>query len=443
MFSMDLYGEGLSNWVENFLFKGVFVTDKNLKIKLWNRWLEEKSGISSERLIGKNVLEVFPETIEKRADKYFYQVLNGEPVILSHRFHKYLIKIPPEKDFSNHFSEMQQTVQIAPLIANSIVLGTITMIEDVTERVYKEMLLKKKAEILKEAEEAAKKERDLAQHYLNIVGVIIIILDENGNIGLINKRGCEILGYKKEELIGKNWFDTFIVDSEKEEVKRVFKDLMAGNIEPFEEYENLVKTRNHGIRIIHWHSTILKDSKGKINGTLSSGEDITEKKQLEEVLKSMVITDELTGLNNRRGFLTLAQQQLKIAQRAGENMLLFFIDIDNMKWINDTFGHKIGDIALKNTAKILKETYRESDIISRLGGDEFAVLVLDTQPSNAQILIERLKENVKKQNERNENGFELSLSIGFSIFDPENAKNLDELIAEADAMMYEDKKSKK
>jgi len=271
------------------------------------------------------------------------------------------------------------------------------MIEDVTERVYKEMLLKKKAEILKEAEEAAKKERDLAQHYLNIVGVIIIILDENGNIGLINKRGCEILGYKKEELIGKNWFDTFIVDSEKEEVKRVFKDLMAGNIEPFEEYENLVKTRNHGIRIIHWHNTILKDSKGKITGTLSSGDDITEKKQLEEVLKSIVITDELTGLNNRRGFLTLAQQQLKIAQRAGENMLLFFIDIDNMKWINDTFGHKMGDIALKNTAKILKKTYRESDIISRLGGDEFAVLVLDTQPSNAQILIERLKENVKNK----------------------------------------------
>ncbi|HOP85830.1 MAG TPA: diguanylate cyclase [Syntrophorhabdaceae bacterium] len=440
---MDLYEEGLSNWVENFLFKGVFATDKNLKIILWNRWLEEKSGLFSEKLMGKNVLEVFPETIEKKADRYFYQALNGEPILLSHRFHKYLIKIPPEKDFSNYFSEMQQTVQIAPLISNNILLGTITMIEDVTERVYTEMLLKKKAEILKEAEEEAKKERDLAQHYLNIVGVIILILDKNGNIELINKRGCEILGYKKEELIGKNWFDTFIVDSEKEEVKKVFKGLMNGDLEPFEEHENFIKTKSRGIRIIHWHNTILKDSKGKITGVLSSGEDITEKKQLEEILKSMVITDELTGLNNRRGFLTLAGQQLKIAQRTGENMLLFFIDIDNMKWINDTLGHNAGDIALKNTAKILKETYRESDIISRFGGDEFAVLVLDTHPSNAQVLIERLKENIKKQNEKNENGFKFSLSIGFSIFNPENAKSLDELITEADAMMYEDKKRKK
>ncbi|MCX7966629.1 MAG: diguanylate cyclase [Syntrophorhabdaceae bacterium] len=425
------------------MIKGVFVTDESLKVILWNRWLEEKSKIPAEKIIGKNILYIFSEINEKKADRYFYQALNGQAAILSHRFHKFLISLPPEKDFTNYFSQMQQTVQIAPLISGWDVVGTVTMIEDVTDRVFREMVLKKEAEVLKKAEEAAKKERDLAQHYFNIAGVIMLILDENANITLINRKGCEILGYTKEELLGKNWIDMFIVEKEKEEIKSIFGNIIKGKIEPYEEHENLIRTRTHGIRIIHWHNSIIKDDAGKIIGVLSSGEDVTEKRQLEEALKSMAITDDLTGLYNRRGFLTLAKQQLKVAQRAGDHMLLFFFDLDDMKWINDTLGHQTGDEALKQTARVLKETYRDSDIVSRLGGDEFAVLALDAKPADASVLLERLEENLKSCNESGNNGFELSLSLGFSVFNPDEPKNLDELIAEADAMMYEDKKRKK
>lgn len=439
---MDAYREGLSVWVEDFLIKGVFATDGRLKVILWNRWLEEKSEIPSKKVIGKNIFEVFPEIKEKKSDRYFQQALNGQVVFLSQRFHKYLLPMPPEKDFIPYFEKMQQMVQIAPLISGWDIVGTITMIEDVTERVYKEMVLKKEAEILKKAEEDAKRERDLAQHYLNIAGVIMLILDVEGNIALINKKGCEILGYTREELLGKNWFDMFVVEKERHELNKVFQEIIKGNIELFEEYENLIRTKN-GIRIIHWHNTVIRDHTGKITGTLSSGEDVTEKRRLEEAIKTMAITDELTGLYNRRGFFTLAQQQLKIAQRAGDSMLLFFLDLDNMKWINDTFGHQIGDVALKNTAEILKDTFRGSDIISRLGGDEFAVLALDAKLSDSRILINRLTDNLKKFNEHNDNGFELSLSTGYSVYNPDEPRTLDELIAEADAMMYEDKRRKR
>ncbi len=438
-----IYKESLSNWIENYLEEGVFATDNELKIILWNRWLEERSKIPTEKVLGKRVFEVFPEIMERKADSYLHKALNGQPSMLSQRFHRYLLPLPPPDDFISYFARMQQTVYIAPLLSGMDVIGTITMIEDVTERVYREIILKREAEACRKAEEAAKRERDLAQHYLDVAGVIMLILDKNGNIVLINKKGCEILGYTQEELIGKNWFDAFIMEYEREQVKAAFESLMRGETIPFEEYENFVKTRDKGARIIHWNNVILRDAQGNITGTLSSGEDITEKRKLEDALRAMAITDELTGLYNRRGFMTLATQQVKIAQRAGDYMLLFFADLDNMKWINDTLGHKVDDEALKKAARILKETFRESDIIARMGGDEFAILAIDAKDTVANIMCERLGEKIDFYNNMGNDGFELSMSIGYARFDPAIPKTLDELIEVADAMMYEDKKSKK
>lgn len=438
-----IYKESLSNWIENFLDEGVFTTDENLRIILWNRWLEQRSSISSEKALGKKIFELFPEIGERRADRYFYQALNGQPVILSQRFHKYLLALPPSDEFSEYFTKMQQTVSITPLLSGMDVIGTITMIEDVTERVYREMLLKKEAEASRRAEEVAKKERDLAQHYLNIAGVMLLILDVNGDIRLINRKGCQILGCNQEDIIGKNWFETFITEKDFESIRGAFESIIRGDIEPYSEYENLIKTKSGEIKIIRWNNTVLKDESGRITGTLSSGEDITEKRRLEEALKSMSITDELTGLYNRRGFLALTRQQVKIAERAGNSMLLFFADLDNMKYINDTFGHSVGDEALKRTAEILKETFRESDIISRLGGDEFAVLALDARETVAETLYKRINDNISRHNKEGGDVFKLSLSIGFSRFEPDKPKDIDGLIADADMMMYREKKRKK
>ncbi|MCX8022463.1 MAG: diguanylate cyclase [Syntrophorhabdaceae bacterium] len=441
---MDIiYKEALSNWIEVFLSRGVFVTDENLKVILWNRWLEERSGIPSEKVLGKRVLDVFPAIREKKADRYYYQALHGEAILLAQRLHKFLLPMPPKKDYSCYFTNMQQTVQIAPLVSGWDVVGTVTMIEDVTERIVGEILLKKEAEAARRAEQMVKKERDLAQHYLDIAGVMLLVLDRNGNISLINRKGCEILGYNNEELIGKNWFEVCLPEEDGEKIKGVFISIMEGRIEGYRQFENRVKTRSGEMRIISWNNTLLRDESGQITGTLSSGEDITEKKRLEEALKAMSITDELTGLYNRRGFITLSERQLKIAERARNKMLLFFIDLDGMKWINDTLGHKAGDEALIATAQILRETFRESDIVARVGGDEFVVLAVDTRMTSADKLYRRIKEKVKKYNSERNGPYNLSLSVGYSHFGPDKPKRLDELMEEADRMMYEEKKGKK
>ena len=157
----------------------------------------------------------------------------------------------------------------------------------------------------------------------------------------------------------------------------------------------------------------------------------------------LAITDQLTGLHNRRGFLTLAEQQLKLADRTKKRLLLFFADLDGMKWINDTLGHKEGDNALTEVAEILKETFRVSDIIARVGGDEFVVLAIDIADLNADTHMDRLQDQIEMHNGQKNRKYRISLSVGYSCYDPGNPCSIDELMGQADKRMYEQKRSKK
>ncbi len=177
--------------------------------------------------------------------------------------------------------------------------------------------------------------------------------------------------------------------------------------------------------------------------TLISCEDITERKSLEQRLRRMSVMDELTGLYNRRGFFSLAQRQLKLAERAGAEMILFFADLDRMKWINDTYGHQEGDRALVETASILKEAFRATDIVARTGGDEFAILAIHATSKTAGSLIKRLEQHLSDFNSVGSRPYVLTLSTGFAVYDPVHPSALDDLMAEADKAMYKAKGSRR
>ena len=160
------------------------------------------------------------------------------------------------------------------------------------------------------------------------------------------------------------------------------------------------------------------------------------------LLQQLSFNDELTGLLNRRGFLSMAQQQLKIAQREDWELVLLFADLDSLKNINDSFGHTEGDRALKSIAAILKKTFRTSDLIARLGGDEFIVLALNAPASGVQKMKTRLKSNLDRQNSQNRY-YQLSLSIGIAQFDPSHETSLEAMIVEADKALYDNKRKKR
>jgi two-component system, cell cycle response regulator len=176
---------------------------------------------------------------------------------------------------------------------------------------------------------------------------------------------------------------------------------------------------------------------------LASLRDVTDKVRMRNQLKTMAFDDELTGLRNRRGFSTLGNKQLQIAQRRGDSIVLFFMDLDGLKWINDNLGHQEGDLAITDMADILMATFRQSDIIGRLGGDEFAVITLDTPGGLMDMLTERLQRMIDAHNSTAGRKFTLACSVGSVIWDPVLDKTLDDLLTRGDEVMYEVKRQRK
>lgn len=163
---------------------------------------------------------------------------------------------------------------------------------------------------------------------------------------------------------------------------------------------------------------------------------------LQVELSGLALADELTGLYNRRAFFCLAERQLKLASRSGSQILLFFIDVNGLKCINDTFGHSEGDLALIRTSKALTETFRNSDVVARLGGDEFAALAIEAPEHGEAIITDRLCERLELANVH-EPRYRLSVSVGSTWFVPGIADSVAELIIQADQAMYRAKGSQR
>src|SRR5260370_34101935 len=160
---------------------------------------------------------------------------------------------------------------------------------------------------------------------------------------------------------------------------------------------------------------------------------------LQAELGNLALTDELTGLCNRRGFMAIAERQLKIGHRTGRGILLFFMDIDGMKEINDSFGHGEGDRALKRMAKALKMTFRDSDVIARLGGDEFAVLAIEASDNSQADIRARLAEDLKSVS-AGETRYTITLSLGAVRINICSSASIGEWMVRADQAMYEQKR---
>jgi len=168
-----------------------------------------------------------------------------------------------------------------------------------------------------------------------------------------------------------------------------------------------------------------------------------ELEKANERLRNMSLTDELTGLNNRRGFMILANGLLKFSRRARHPLCLLYIDMDSLKHINDTFGHSQGDVALTHFAHILTKTFRDSDVIARMGGDEFAVLTIDATEGSLNSIQARLQSNVDNHNLEASRGYELSFSLGIIRVDLDATLTVEALLQQADEAMYAHKKKKK
>lgn len=189
--------------------------------------------------------------------------------------------------------------------------------------------------------------------------------------------------------------------------------------------------------------TILQDEMGGVIGRLIVIHDITERKQFEEKLLELSLVDELTGLNNRRGFYVLAAHSIHMAERMNSKTAIIFGDLDGMKEINDTFGHAEGDRALVDTANLLRSISRSSDILARFGGDEFLILAIESKDHLVEVVLERINHQLETFNAQVGRKYPISISFGVAYYNPEQPRALGELLEEADKAMYENKQVKK
>lgn len=160
-------------------------------------------------------------------------------------------------------------------------------------------------------------------------------------------------------------------------------------------------------------------------------------------LESLSIQDDLTGLHNRRGFLVLAEQQLKNARRNRSPFLVLFIDLDGLKHVNDTYGHAEGNRALVEAANVLRDCFRQSDVLARLGGDEFVALTITSATSDEQTVRERLNAALAQVNAKPDRAYPLGFSVGILSCPPDEMTPVETLLERADALMYEEKRKKR
>lgn len=302
--------------------------------------------------------------------------------------------------------------------------------------------LKQTEQILRESEEQCRSFLEALEESEKKYRLIVdnvheaILIYQHGTLKFINDRAVNFLGYTEEVLTSKPLSD--IIHPEDRDF--VFEDhikRLKGEEIPV-VYPFRVVTKNGSIKWVEMHAvTVLWEGRP---ATLNFIRDITARKAMEDKLLALSITDQLTGLYNRRGFLTLAEQQLRVSDRTKKGLVLIFADLDGMKKINDTYGHLEGDKALINAAEVLKEVFRESDVIARIGGDEFAVLAIKTSKAYPNILINRLQHQLDIRNLKKGSLGYFSMSIGLAEYNPDNPGTLDDLMSEADTRMYEQKR---
>lgn len=259
-------------YLENILQSmegGVLTVDQDRKITSFNRSAEEITGYKREEAMNQDCCEILKSEICEESCPVEEVLETGKPIF------NYEVEMTGKSG-----NKVQVNITTSPLrSSDNKIIGAVENFRDLTK--HKGLWGK------------LREERNKAQQYLNIAGVIIMAINEKGMVSLINKKGCDVLGYQEKEIMGKNWYDLCVPEDIREERKERFKKVMAGEEAEAEDYENIIITKSGEKRIIAWHNTTLTDEKGHIVGTLSSGEDITKRKQTEE---EMMRTEKLVSL---------------------------------------------------------------------------------------------------------------------------------------------------
>ena len=242
---------------------GIIIIDASGRIETFSRAAERLFGYAASEVVGRNVRVLMPEPFRSQHDGFIAQyILTGERRIIGKGR-----EVVAQRRDGSLFPVFLSVGRIASVDPPRFV----GMISDITDR--------------KRAVEALRRERDRAQAYLDLAEVMLLALDENGTISLVNRKGGEILGWPEDELIGRNWFTTCLPPELRADIQAMFRHFFDGAAAPDQYAEHEVVTRSGERKLIAWRNVVLRDERGLVVGTLSSGEDITDQRRAIEALR--------------------------------------------------------------------------------------------------------------------------------------------------------------
>lgn len=390
-----------------------YMKDEAGRLVYLNKVFEKLFGLEENELLGKTDFDFLPADVAKAVRK------NDEMILSDWKPMELMENVPSPDGSATHWLSLKFPFLGAD---GSKFVGGVSI--DITARTIAE-------EKLNESERRYRELFEFSPGFINIHGL-------DGIIESVNESAAHALGYQPDEIIGKS-LANFIVSAEPSR----FEDYLARMGQtPTENGTFNVQTKS-GKRRIWQYRNRLFEKKDAPPVVIGYAQDITDLKQIQEELHSLTMTDELTTLYNRRGFFTLAAQSLLYARRNSKKCLVIYADLDGLKKINDRFGHETGSQMIVDVSDILKSALRDSDIIARLGGDEFAILAQDVSDVAGEIIERRFQRLIEEFNQKKSCQYSLSVSFGFADFDPKSQTTIEELVSEADRLMYLQKQSKK
>lgn len=273
------------------------------------------------------------------------------------------------------------------------------------------------------------------QGFLDNTPSIVWMKDDEGRYLYVNRLYKQFLGVEDESWRGRTDRDFFLPQRAAEQRKLDLAVLESGGTSEVQEDIERMEGRQHWVFV---RFCFLDDAGRKYIGGV--GTDITARKQAEDSVRLQSLTDELTGLYNRRGFSLLVDQQIKYAQRSQLQCALLYVDLDNLKLINQAHGHDGGDLAITSVSEALRVAVRSSDLVARIGGDEFVVLAVDC--ADVPLLVRRVLDSVDEYNRSELLPFKLSVSVGSSEFKAGLDESIDQRMVEADQALLEIKRAR-
>ena len=272
----------------------------------------------------------------------------------------------------------------------------------------------------------------------NAISDAIVLVDVERRIFRVNKGMETVFGYTIDDLRGKT--TAIIYESEDEYLRQGKIRFNLSAEEKKKPYEVNYRRKNGQVFPGETIGTVVKNSAGEITGYIGVMRDISERKQAQDEIQRLAMTDQLTGLGNRNQFNRRFDESLRLAAREKNRLALILLDLDKFKSVNDTFGHPTGDALLQSVAGVFKSNCRETDIVARLGGDEFAILLVHPEGiPNIQMVVERIIGKIGKPFRIFDDDIVIGVSAGIAIY-PDDAADKESLIRMADLALYEAKR---